>query len=137
MARVGERVRGIVLARARERCEYCHAPQRMLGYRLHVEHILPTARGGTDALSNLASSCGPCNFAKEATLEGFDPASNARVPLFNPRMHRWDEHFAWNEDGIMLVGRTPTGAATVLALDINQPLQLSARLGWRQLGLLP
>lgn len=126
----------MVVERAQERCEYCHAPQRMLGYRLHIEHILPTARGGTDALSNLAASCGPCNFAKGAALEGRDPTSGARVPLFNPRIHRWVEHLAWGDDGITLLGLTPIGSATVVALDCNHPLQLSARQGWRQLGLL-
>ena len=109
----------------------------MLGYRLHVEHIIPTARGGTDALENLAASCGPCNFAKGAAMAGRDPATKARVPLFNPRLQRWDEHFVWGDDGMTLVGTTPIGAATIVALDSNQPLQLSARLGWRQLGLLP
>jgi hypothetical protein len=109
----------------------------MLGYRLHVEHIIPSARSGTDALDNLAASCAPCNFAKGAALVGRDPATKASVPLFNPRIHSWDEHFAWGVDGITLEGRTPIGTATLVALDTNQPLQLSARLGWRQLGLLP
>lgn len=136
MARVGERIRRVVVERARERCEYCHAPQSMLGYRLHVEHIIPTARGGSDALDNLASSCGPCNFAKGAALKLRDSTGAGGVPLFDPRVHRWHEHFAWGEDGITLVGMTPIGVATIVMLDINQPLQLSARRGWRQLGLL-
>jgi hypothetical protein len=109
----------------------------MLGYRLHIEHIIPTARGGTDDLENLAASCAPCNFARGVTLERHDPASKSIAVLYNPRIHNWEDHFAWGEDGISLIGTTPIGTATILALDINQPLQLSARLGWHQLGLLP
>lgn len=137
MARVGERTRLMVEERARGRCEYCHAPQGMLGYRLHIEHIVPRARGGTNVFSNLASSCSPCNFAKGTAVESIDTASGARTPLLNPRLQTWDEHFAWADDGVTLQGRTAIGTVTIVALDINQPLQLSARRGWRQLGLLP
>lgn len=42
-------------------CAYCKAPLPRLW---QVEHIIPKARGGTDALANLVPSCGPCNQAK-------------------------------------------------------------------------
>lgn len=32
-----------------------------------VDHIVPVARGGTDALSNLRPICGPCNRRKGAS----------------------------------------------------------------------
>jgi hypothetical protein len=44
------------------------------------------------------------------------------VPLFHPRQHSWDEHFAWNVEGIEIIGLTPTGRATVVALNMNDPL---------------
>jgi hypothetical protein len=40
--------------RAGGRREYCRAPQAVCGYRFHVEHVLPSARGGPDALPNRA-----------------------------------------------------------------------------------
>jgi HNH endonuclease len=34
--------------------------------KLNVDHVIPTSRGGTDALSNLLVSCEPCNKKKAA-----------------------------------------------------------------------
>lgn len=136
MVHVPERVRRAVEQRAAGRCEYCHAPQVILGYRLHVEHIIPRARGGANGLENLALSCSTCNFAKGSLIDAPDPAGGAHAALFNPRVHAWADHFAWASDGATLVGTTTIGRATVVALNMNQPLQLAARPLWRELGLL-
>jgi hypothetical protein len=137
MASVSEQVRRAVERRAGERCEYCRAPQRVAGYRFHVEHVVPRSHGGVDDLSNLALSCATCNFAKGAVILALDPDSGARVPLFNPRLDRWEEHFAWAPDGNTLLGRMPVGVAMVVALNMNQPVHIAARPLWRQLGLFP
>src|SRR5918992_4806912 len=95
--------RRAVEQRAGWRCEYCRAPQRICGYRFHVEHIWPRTLGGTDDRSNLALACGPCNFAKGARTHATDPLTGESFPLFHPRIHCWDEHFAWAEDGCNIV----------------------------------
>ena len=105
--------------------------------RFHVEHFTPRSRGGTDDLANLNLSCVACNLAKGTAIDALDPITGERVPLFNPRVHRWEEHFEWAADGVTLVGKTSIGAATVVALRMNQPLQQTARPDWRRLGLLP
>jgi hypothetical protein len=127
----------LVERRARWRCEYCRAPQRVCGYRFHVEHILPRVLGGTDDLGNLALSCGPCNLAKGARTHGPDRATSTIVALFHPRIDVWDDHFSWAADQASLIGLTPIGRATVEALDLNAPIRTGARLFWRELGLLP
>lgn len=50
------------------RCRYCAAP---LAFEdMHVDHVVPVARGGRDNLSNLAAACAGCNLSKGAkTLE--------------------------------------------------------------------
>ena len=53
-------------------------------------------------------------------MAALDPATDARVPLFHPRAHRWEAHFAWNDDFILMVGLTPTGRATIAALQLNR-----------------
>ena len=128
--------RRIVELRAGWRCEYCRAPQEVCGYRFHVEHILPRARGGTDDISNLALACGPCNFAKGVRTVAVDLDTGDQVPLFNPRADRWEEHFGWGEDGCTLLGVTPCGRATAGALEVNTLMRLAARRHWRRLGLL-
>ncbi len=59
-SRQGSEVREFLLEKFGRRCVYCGAE----GVRLHVEHVLARAKGGTDVLSNLAISCRPCNEAK-------------------------------------------------------------------------
>lgn len=56
-----------VLKRDGFRCTYCGAGSRS-GVRLEVDHIKPKAAGGTDAPSNLTTSCHDCNNGKAATM---------------------------------------------------------------------
>src|SRR5438477_3715332 len=120
--------------RAGWRCEYCHAPQRVSGYRFHIEHILPRAQGGSDALRNRALACATCNLAKADRTVGFDPRRESEVALFNPRTQVWKDHFRWAKDRQTLVGRTPPGRATVATLDMNNPLHREARRLWFETG---
>jgi hypothetical protein len=66
--------------RARQRCEYCHAPQRVSGHRYHIEHIIPKVQGGSDGLANRALACATCNLAKLDRTMGYDPQTRAEVP---------------------------------------------------------
>lgn len=67
--------------------------------------------------------------AAESTADRGNPC------LFNPRRDRWDEHFAYRGGGI--VGRTPTGRATVRLLQMNAPRRVELREEWlKENGLL-
>src|SRR5713101_3952648 len=114
-----------VEARAAGRCEYCRMHQSLQGATFHVEHILPKSRGGSSDLDNLAWSCPGCNLRKSDRIEVTDAESKAPIPLFNPRRHRWSDHFRW--DGYQLVGQTPVGRAAVLALELNHPRRVRIR----------
>src|SRR5215510_3989584 len=54
-----------------------------------------------------------CNSRKADRQEVLDPESRAMVPLSNPRVERWEEHFEWLEAGTLIHGKTPQGRATV------------------------
>ena len=41
------------------RCAYCEATGD-----LHIEHVVPIAKGGTHALGNIIPACKDCNFSK-------------------------------------------------------------------------
>ena len=79
--------------RAGGRCEYCHAPQTACGYRFHLEHIVPSAEGGSDEIENLALACAACNLAKGDRTTSVDPETGQTVALFDPRTNAWDERF--------------------------------------------
>jgi len=57
--------------------------------------------------------------------------------LFNPRIQRWSQHFEWQQHGLILQGRTPTGRATVERLRMNLPRIVEARAIWVQVGIHP
>lgn len=104
---------------ARHRCGYCLSPRHLVMGRLEIEHVIPLGRGGTNDEDNLWLSCSLCNRAKGDRVEAADPETGAVVPLFHPRRERWADHFAWADGGLRIVGRTPTGRATVAALHLD------------------
>ena len=55
-------VRYEVLKRAKHRCELCGAHEEQAA--LHVDHIVPRAKGGSDDLSNFQALCVTCNTNK-------------------------------------------------------------------------
>jgi ATP adenylyltransferase len=55
-------VRYEVLKRAKYRCELCGAHEEQAA--LHIDHIVPRARGGSDDISNFQSLCVTCNTNK-------------------------------------------------------------------------
>lgn len=130
-------LRATVEERAGHRCEYCHAPLDYCGHQFHLDHVSPESRGGSHLPKNRALACGTCNLAKSDKMRGVDPVSSLSVRLFNPRKDAWDEHFEWGSDQATLFGKTPIGRATVLALDMNRPMRLSARVLWFRVGVLP
>jgi len=118
--RISEELRALIVERARDRCEYCLSPASYATQRLSVEHVLPRAKGGQNAVENLALACQGCNNHKYNHTEAADPVSGLTVPLYNPRRDRWTDHFAWGADLLIIIGLTPTGRATVDTLWLNR-----------------
>jgi hypothetical protein len=115
-----------VRERAGDRCEYCRLAQEeapFVGFQM--EHIIPRTHGGSDDLDNLALACYHCNQNKGPNLSGIDPKSSQIVPLFHPRRQQWERHFVM--DGVLIVGRTPTGRATVVVLMMNAANRVELR----------
>lgn len=127
-----------IRANANNRCGYCLSPQRLVMARLEIEHIIPIAKGGTSDEQNLWLACPLCNSHKSDKTHAIDPETSALVPLFNPRSQNWWEHFRWGDDGIRIIGQTPSGRATVLALHLSDDLDaLEVRSYWVLAGWHP
>jgi hypothetical protein len=104
---------------------------------MHTEHIIPKSRGGGSEEGNLWLSCAWCNSFKGTKVEANDPLTGTEVELFNPRTQDWFDNFAWNGDGVRIIGITPTGRATVDALKLNNPYIVPARRLWVLAGWHP
>jgi hypothetical protein len=125
----------IVRERAGRRCEYCRLPQSSQEAAFHVDHIKPRSAHGSTAASNLALACVTCSLRKAARTHAHDPLSKEQVLLFHPRQDRWGDHFQWT-GGYRLLGRTPTGRATIAALGMNRPAVVAIRRALVKLGMM-
>ena len=125
MSDISASLREEVVNRAGNRCENCGLSQVGQEATFHVDHVVPRAAGGPTSAANLALACVSCSLRKSAKETAVDPESGANVPLFNPRLQIWDEHFRWEREQIMPL--TPTGRATVAALAMNRPLIVAIR----------
>ena len=124
---ISESVKQAVDERAGGRCEYCMSLRKYSPQPFIIEHIIPRIKGGSDALNNLALSCGGCNGHKYQKTEATDPITGVLVPLFHPRHDDWFTHFEWDVDYLQVIGITPVGRATERALYLNREELINLR----------
>ncbi len=125
MSDVSPALHAEVVIRAGNRCEYCRLSQLGQEAAFHIDHVVPRAVGGPTVAGNLALACVSCSLRKWAKQSAADPDSGEEVPLFNPRVQAWGEHFRWK--GERVVPLTPTGRATIAALAMNRPIIIAIR----------
>jgi 5-methylcytosine-specific restriction endonuclease McrA len=106
-------LRSRVVELDRSRCAYCMTSMRVVGPLLEIDHIVPRAKGGATEEANLS------------------------VRLYHPRQDSWAAHFAWTEHGTTVRGTTPSGRATVAALQMNHQDIVAARRLWVAVGWHP
>ncbi len=134
---ISKALRKSIAAEAGHRCGYCLTPQSFTAMPMHVEHIIPLSAGGASDESNLWLACPLCNGHKGAQTHGVDPVTGQNASIFNPRQQQWEEHFYWSEDGVKIIGLTPTGRVTVLLLQLNNEYLTQARRRWVAVGWHP
>lgn len=135
--RIPAALRERVLAEARGRCAYCRSAEALLGVTFEIDHIVPQSAGGETSADNLCLSCPTCNRYKAARQTALDPLSGENTFLYQPLMQRWSDHFAWSDDGAVIIGLTSAGRATIAALRMNRPVLMQMRHYWVTLGLHP
>ena len=85
MTKISQELDEKIRRQAKNRCGYCLSPQRLLPWELEIEHLLPAARGGTDAEDNLWLSCRACNKFKGVQTHAGDPVTEMG---FSPPLSR-------------------------------------------------
>jgi hypothetical protein len=134
---ISEALRQRVLEQAGNRCGYCLSAQQYMMGQLEIEHIRPKSLGGDDSEDNLWLACRLCNGYKGSQIEALDPESGQVITLYNPRFQLWSQHFKWSESGTHIVGKNPRGRATILALQLNNPVAVTVRQNWVSAGWHP
>jgi hypothetical protein len=121
--------------RAHQRCEYCLVSQELAASTHQVDHVIAEKHGGQTTLDNLALSCTLCNRRKGSDIGSLDPDSGNLIPLFNPRIQPWSDHFRL--DGVHIIGLTAEGRTTVVFLQLNAVERLVERAEWIRAGRYP
>jgi len=76
MAHIPRSLRRKIAIAAQHRCGYCQTEQRISGAQMHVDHIIPLARGGASDESNLWLACAWCNSFKGDATHAVDPETD-------------------------------------------------------------
>ena len=134
---ITEATQNQVRQRAKLLCEYCHASEQWQYVSFTVDHVVPLTKGGANSIDNLALACFHCNRQKSDKIVAFDEQSLSEVPLFNPRIDSWQEHFIWSTDTLLIIGLTPTGRATIAALAFNRARIINIRAADREIRRHP
>lgn len=117
---IPKKIKRQVAERANFCCEYCLSQVSFSPDSFVIEHIIPTILNGTDELDNLAYSCQGCNNHKFTSIEAIDLVTGQQVSLFNPRIHKRENHFKWNDNFTIIIGLSATGRATIQKLQLNR-----------------
>lgn len=137
MAKISKELDALIRRQSKNRCGYCLNPQALLPFKLEIEHIHPQALGGLSIEENLWLACRECNAHKAKKIKAYDKLTEKIVKLFNPRKQNWYEHFEFSKDFSEIIGKTPTGRATVDALQMNSIYQTTARISWKETTKFP
>ncbi|MBW3540069.1 MAG: HNH endonuclease [Planctomycetes bacterium] len=134
---VPQALRQRVSEAAKRRCGYCLSSEAVVGAPMEIDHIIPESQGGLTEEQNLWLACSLCNDHKSNRTAALDVTTGEIVRLFNPRLQKWNDHFRWTDAGERIVGLTPTGRATVAALNLNRASLVRARQLWSAAGWHP
>lgn len=134
---ISAKLRVKVALRANHLCEYCKAPKAYSPSPFDTEHIIPLSLEGRSVFENLAFSCHGCNGHKYNKTDGLDPIEDILAPLFNPRTDSWRDHFAWDDEGSLIIGMTPIGRVTVELLKLNRQELINLRKILMVVGMHP
>lgn len=125
--RITAKQRKQVRERASQCCEYCRSQEMFATESFSIDHIIPRMMGGETKINNLAYACLGCNSYKSSHTEATDPATGNKASLFDPRRQKWGSHFTWSANLTDILGTTPTGRATIIALKMNRQNLINLR----------
>lgn len=134
---ISSELRVFIRERDHYRCAYCLTAEENCGLKMHIDHIIPEVAGGQSTAENVCLVCFSCNVHKGAKQTARDPLTQQDVPLFHPVEQTWHDHFTWDESHTRIIGLTPSGRATIIVLQMNNPIVVQARARWVSAGWHP
>jgi HNH endonuclease len=114
---ISGKTRKAVAQRANNKCEYCQVNSDDMFLSFELDHIIPLKHGGTDGFENLAYACPHCNQHKGSDFATI--LDQEIVPLFNPRIDNWTDHFVVK--GGEVISKSRIGEASIKIFRFNEP----------------
>ena len=108
-----------------------------MGYRLELDHSIPSIKCGETSNHNLALAGVECSRAKGPRTTALNPVTGREARLFNLRLERREDRFRWSATYRSIFGKTAMGRTTVAALHLDDQVRRRVRVHWRRLGLTP
>ena len=93
---VSTRKRFEVFKRDAFTCQYCG--RKPPDVTLHVDHVVPSSRGGADGMENLVTSCATCNLGKSAVPLAAVPAGVALPADIAEKRKQLRAYMAWQKE---------------------------------------
>lgn len=121
--------------RAKSCCEYCLMAEEDAFFPHEPDHVIAEKHGGETTFVNLALACLDCNRFKGTDIASLDPKSRKLVPLFNPRLDLWHEHFELRNG--VIVPLSGIARATERLLKLNLPERVEVRATLTRVGCYP
>lgn len=100
-------------------------PQLYSAIPFEIEHSVAEKHGGTAIETNLALACLPCNRFKGSDLGSLDPFDGKLTLFYNPRIHKWSDHFNYQAGQILPL--TAEARVTVKIFQFNLPDRVLSR----------
>jgi hypothetical protein len=127
---ISGKTREAVAQRANYKCEYCQVNSDDMFLSFELDHVIPLKHGGTNSLENLAYACPHCNQHKGSDFATI--LDQEIVPLFNPRIENWADHFIIKDGEIIF--RSRIGEASIKIFRFNEPDLIILRQVLMKLG---
>jgi len=99
-----KRDRFLIFDRDGFQCAYCGRTSFSDGVKLHLDHIHPKSKGGSDSAGNLVTACEQCNVSKSN-----NPLRQGNEALVANSVREKNEHFGIPEDLLISFGKSAYG----------------------------
>ncbi len=114
-------------------CEFCRLPDHEGA--LHVRALYGNT--GSFSLATLQELCLMCDACSDRISVLQRDNWSGLKQLFHPRRQVWEQHFVWQQEGLLLHGQTPSGEATITLLALNSETHIQRRHLAKQQGWHP
>ena len=132
---ISRATRKLVMERAGHRCEYCRVLEYLSSFGYHIDHIIGVQHGGLNSLNNFAYVCSSCNWKKGPNISSILHLEGPLIPLFNPRILDWFEHFEVQKG--VLKAKSSIAEVTINLLELNNENKIEERLEMMIAGFYP